>query len=1521
MGNEQSSSSEGDKIPSIIESQNSARNVLERYAKNIRRHPSKDAKKHVDSLKGDLTKAEFRGGPSTPVNKHNYYYSYPCNLDHKEHTNLRYDDVNLRHPCHGREQNRFDEDEESECGNKIRNYKRENDAIACAPPRRRHMCDKNLEALNDINTQNIHDLLGNVLVTAKYEGESIVNNHPHKGTSDVCTALARSFADIGDIIRGIDMFKPNVHDKVEKGLREVFKKIHDGMEGEVKNYYNPDGSGNYYKLREAWWNVNRNKVWEAITCGALPKSAYFMQSEDNKQLFSYPKCGHNNKDDPLTNLDYVPQYLRWFDEWGEEFCRKRNIKLKKVKDSCRNYKERLYCSHNGYDCTTTIWRKGILHLDNKCTDCSTKCKVFEVWLGNQQEAFKKQKEKYEKEIQSYLSNDAKFVNNINSEYYKQFHDQLRDKNYKNLDTFLNLLNEGKYCKEKLKGENDINFTNSSDDKGTFYRSQYCQVCPDCGVKRDGTKYTHKLDNDRECVNNEDYKPPWGVKPTNITVLYSGNDQGDITQKLEDFCKSSTNYKDKNNQKWECYYKDENINRCKLEQNTEINNDNPKITSFHNFFELWVTYLLRDTIKWNDKLKTCINNTTTHCIDECNRNCLCFDRWVKQKEEEWNSIKKLFTKKKNMQQSYYSNINNLFEGYFFKVMDKLDKNEAKWKELMENIKKKKNEFSNLKNNRDYLENAIELLLDHLKETSTICKDNNTNEACETSHNATTNPCVKPRGGTQRTKNIKEIAQYFKRSAYEEARNRDLHKLKGKAHEGLYKRGGKGKDFKDNLCRIMIKHSNRNIGFSNGPCDGKGTGDDIQTRFVVGTEWEVDPEHMRKDHEDVIIPPRRRHICTSNLEHLQTNISPLNGSDGKLVNNSFLGDVLLSAKYEAKKIIQMYKEKNNLKGLKEVTDPKHQATICRAIRYSFADIGDIIRGRDLWERNGDMLKLQGHLETVFGNIYKSLNGKGNDKYNDDAPKYLKLREDWWEANRAKVWEAMKCKTNGVDITCDSDHTPLDDYIPQKLRWMTEWAEWYCKVQKKEYDKLKEKCKECKDKDNGQGCTKESGTGCTKCTEACNEYNDIIGLWKEQWNIISDKYKELHEQAQMSVSNSGIEASSTAKNHIDRNVIEFLSELYQQNGGKSNKSGTSDESAVIGTKTTYDNAGAYLHDTGNFDDCQSQNEFCDEKSDGKDNEKYAFRDKPQDHDEACGCKSRPKPTRIQKKTKEKEQEKNTECEMVNDILKENDGNEQVGDCHPKNKSTYPDWQCANTKLVEDPLVCMPPRRQKLCVHFLENNNQIKKLNSQVNLREAFIKSAAAETFFSWYYYKSKDSKGNELDNTLKAGTIPPEFLRSMFYTFGDYRDFLFGTDISKGHGKESALGKKIDSLFKNGDQKPPNGKTRQEWWTEYSHEIWEAMLCALVKIGAKKDYLTENYGYNNVKFSDKSTTLEKFAKRPQFLRWLTEWYDDYCYTRQKYLKDVQEKCKSNDQLKCDTECNNKCEDYEKYMKKKKRRVDSTR
>lgn len=67
-----------------------------------------------------------------------------------------------------------------------------------------------------------------------------------------------------------------------------------------------------------------------------------------------------------------------------------------------------------------------------------------------------------------------------------------------------------------------------------------------------------------------------------------------------------------------------------------------------------------------------------------------------------------------------------------------------------------------------------------------------------------------------------------------------------------------------------------------------------------------------------------------------------------------------------------------------------------------------------------------------------------------------------------------------------TPLDDYIPQRLRWMSEWAEWFCKMQSQEYDTLQKACKECKKKN--KDCTKNTEE-CTSCTAACEEYKKKI------------------------------------------------------------------------------------------------------------------------------------------------------------------------------------------------------------------------------------------------------------------------------------------------------------------------------------------------------------------------------------------------------------------------------------------------
>ncbi|SOS77891.1 erythrocyte membrane protein 1 (PfEMP1), putative [Plasmodium sp. gorilla clade G1] len=1506
MGNTQSS--EEEEVKSFVpnESHKSARNILESYAKNIRLQEAKDARDHVNSLKGELRKAEFRSAHFETIGVNKYGSSNPCYLDHKWYTNLGYDDVDERDPCHGRNQKRFDEDQESECGPNIRDYNSEDPGTACAPPRRRHLCDKNLEALTVENTKNSDDLLGNILVTAKYEGDYIVKNHPHKGTSDVCTALARSFADIGDIVRGIDMFKPNKEDAVQNGLRAVFKNIYDKLSHEEQEHYKDvDVSRNYYKLREDWWTANRDKVWKAITCNAPYKSGYFIQSESNTQLFSNEYCGHY-EGVPLTNLDYVPQYLRWYDEWAEEFCRKKKIILENVKKACRKDSEKLYCSLNGYDCTQTIWKKRILHWDSKCTDCSSKCNLYQRWLGNQKEEFEKQKQKFKKEINGNNSAHYNTNNNINNKYYKDFYKKLKV-NYKTVNEFINLLNEGKYCKGELPEEECITFT-SEDDKKTFSRSQYCQVCPDCGVKCNNGTCEVKTNNDGDCGNNVKYKPPEDVTPTEITVLYSGDEQGAITKRLSEFCSDENKINGKINETWKCYYdsKNKDSNKCIMKTIDENNTDNEKIMPFHDFFHFWLTQLLTDTINWENELKSCINsNTLADCNNNCRNNCKCFQSWIDKKEKEWGKIKELFKNENNMPKTYFNDLKSLFEGYFFEVINKVKQGEAKWKELMDELRNKI-ESSNLKNSKDDLKDAIELLLEHLKETATICKDNNTIEACDSTGNPTQNPCVKNNNGGK-VVGVKQIAQYFKRKAYNEANKRSngLHKLKGKAHEGEYNQKGMASDLK-NVCEITVQHSNRNTDESTGPCGGK---DGEGVRFQVGTKWKTG-DKIDMSHLDLYLPPRREHMCTSNLEHLQSGYSPLDGSYGSdKVNNSFLGDLLLAAKYEAEKTKKHFKDKNE------------NHTACRAVRYSFADLGDIIRGRDLWEGNSDMVKLRGHLE----NIFKKIKDKVPGKYDSD-PDNKQLREDWWEANRSQVWEAMKCAITELNVTSTngkssshcgySDHTPLDDYIPQRLRWMNEWAEWYCKMQKDEYDKLKKECKSCRDKSNGKKCMNSSDE-CNSCKRACEAYKGNIEPWEDQWKVISDKYQILFSKARVDdADNGGLDTSTANIGDKDKPVVDFLFNLYVQNGGKIGTPGKIDTTPV--PITPYSTTGGYIHQELPNMDCESQTQFCEKEngetssSDDKvENEKYDFKNPPSEYQEACACDENKASVRGPQVLEEP-------CEIVRRLLDKNNGMTQVGDCHPKNKgNNYPDWNC-DKSLVKEELLYMPPRRQKLCLHYLKED-----IKNEQGLRNAFIKSVAAETFFSWYYYKSKNGKKHEFDQELKEERIPPEFLRSMFYTFGDYRDICLDTDISAKprHSDITKAKEKIGKFFKKEKTRgaqTDHTKCREEFWGKYGEHIWKGMLCALEKAWGKTDALTnkDTYSYSNVKFSgDNTTSLEEFSERPQFLRWLTEWYDDYCHTRQKYLKDVQENCNSNDQLKCDKDCNDKCNEYEKYMEKKKK------
>ncbi|SOV12308.1 erythrocyte membrane protein 1, PfEMP1, putative [Plasmodium gaboni] len=744
------------------------------------------------------------------------------------------------------------------------------------------------------------------------------------------------------------------------------------------------------------------------------------------------------------------------------------------------------------------------------------------------------------------------------------------------------------------------------------------------------------------------------------------------------------------------------------------------------------------------------------------------------------------------------------------------------------------------------------------------------------------------------------------------------LIGKLEQALF--GATGSEKATNICDLdKNKHTNATNGKGD-PCQGKDK--DGKEKFKIGDRWGTQDKNQVKDgYTDVLFPPRRLVMCTSNLENLDTNAIGFNS--GGFAIHALLGDVLLAAKEEANKIIKQYKEKNGLNGeANDSIDANHKECICRAMKNSFADLGDIIRGRDLWIENKEMKQLETKLKTIFKKIHEKLTDPS--KYNDSDGKYVKLRKYWWEANRTQVWDAMKCATKDLKITtgeCKSSDgssgnnqrersrgrsisrgrharthpqgprgatlsgganiPPHDDYIPQKLRWLTEWSEWYCKRQSQLYTQVKDACQNCI---NGGECAE-----CDKCQAKCKEYTKEITEWKTQWTTQKTQYNEFYTKA-TSGNNGGSDEN-------EKYLYKFLHTLQSQNTGN----------------TTYSTAGGYIQKELQNKICVGQNEFCNSSSD-----KYAFSTQPPEYTAACGC--------------------TTPCDIVNDILKDNDGTQDVDSCRKKyDEKTktpnggYPGWKCGNTSLVTDPKVCMPPRRQKLCIYYLEHMTG----TTQNDLKNALIKCAAAETFLHWQYYINHgNGKDKGFDEKLKEGNIPDEFKRQMFYTLGDFRDLVVGTDISvktKNQNGKTDVGIAIDNITNalNGGQ-PGSTQKPEDWWNQNASSIWDAMVCALthgMTDTAEKEKLQSNNTYSSVTFGDSTTggtSLSQFVERPQFLRWMTEWGENYCKKQKEEYDKVSAACKyckvtngSGNVKTCDKngnckQCDEACKSYKKMIDK---------
>ncbi|EWC79317.1 hypothetical protein C923_00006 [Plasmodium falciparum UGT5.1] len=633
----------------------SAKHMFDRIGKEVHKkvHTAALGRSH-NELQGHLSQAEFS-------NKDRVHNDNPCDLDYNVHTNVTSTVID---PCNKRSRERFSDTKGAECDyRKIEGNSKistDKDVGACAPYRRLHICDKNLEQIKPHTITATHNLLVDVCMAAKFEGVSIsgryrqYQNKYRDSPSQICTMLARSFADIGDIIRGKDLFLGNNKEKkkLQTNLKNIFEKIYDQLTREAKKHYkkDEDDGPDYFQLREDWWYANRATIWKALTCDAGQNDKYFRTACSNDQSWANHNCRCAAGDVP-TYFDYVPQYLRWFEEWAEDFCRKRKKKLTDAKKYCRGDEGRgedKYCDLNGFDCEKTVRAKRELVKGDDCYNCSVTCNPFGPWIDNQKQEFEKQRNKYQNEI----SSNSRRKRSIGSDTYKgydeQFYNELRS-DYGNVDKFLDLLSNQTACQSQPYDGgriSSINFKNYKD-PDIFSHTEYCRACPWCGVN--GLKGNWTPKGDDECVEVKQKKTYPPENTTTIPVLTPEKGKTSILQKYRNFCANGGGQI----KEWQCHY-DEDKPSAENDNCVEGTWDNftqgKKVKPYNAFFWDWVHDMLNDSIQWRDEHSRCINKKEkTKCITGCKKKCDCFLKWVQQKQQEWTEIKIHFGKQKDIDQ--------------------------------------------------------------------------------------------------------------------------------------------------------------------------------------------------------------------------------------------------------------------------------------------------------------------------------------------------------------------------------------------------------------------------------------------------------------------------------------------------------------------------------------------------------------------------------------------------------------------------------------------------------------------------------------------------------------------------------------------------------------------------------------------------------------------------------------------------------------------------------------------------------
>lgn len=218
--------------------------------------------------------------------------------------------------------------------------------------------------------------------------------------------------------------------------------------------------------------------------------------------------------------------------------------------------------------------------------------------------------------------------------------------------------------------------------------------------------------------------------------------------------------------------------------------------------------------------------------------------------------------------------------------------------------------------------------------------------------------------------------------------------------------------------------------------------------------------------VYYPPRRKEICLDVVNNLFT------GDTSNCLIDAFVS----VARKEGELLWEKYADKNKA---------------MMAIRRSYADLSDIIKGKDLWINDKHTEKANAKIKDVF-----YLEGE---KRKDGM-----TREEWWKKYRKVIWKGMLCGIqNEVKDKISKEglcffHDDFDE-IPQSLRCFVEWTEKFCEERLTRIDEFKMKMGE---ENKPKSCT-ELGSCNAQNGESCKETCRLYKEWTDK------KFKEYNQQ----------------------------------------------------------------------------------------------------------------------------------------------------------------------------------------------------------------------------------------------------------------------------------------------------------------------------------------------------------------------------------------------------------------------------